>query len=127
MSYKVLKIKSITDVITNSSSEVFVAYDDDGELITWDWLKENEEFDMLMCITGISKDNLVARQYLEHRYKPDSKDYWLKILQEFREQIEEKIIKEKLYWHDVEDFYDDDWNYYSGSDYLNYIWTDYRH
>lgn len=50
MSKSIIKIQSISDVITNSSSEVFVVkseYDGD-ELIDWDWISNGGKWEINM-------------------------------------------------------------------------------
>ena len=138
------KIKSISDVITNSSSEVFVMCKTDAEYydrlkgtngcvniheITWDWLKEegSDEWKMV-CTTcniddGIFKDYVVNTDY-GCRYMSVSQDDWEAFLELYHDVIQDKLIG--FYWVDIEDHFEDAIEV-SDDARGDSIWSDYRH
>lgn len=128
----VIALQSVSDIITNSSSEVFVVKDEyDGqELIDWDWIKRNEELEMIIYLAQLPEDDpLISKVLSNSRYGlllPTEEDY-IAILDKFKEEIQERIVDKKYWWADVEDYYDEYGEHHGGRDYLDYVWADYRH
>jgi hypothetical protein len=138
----ITKIQSFTDVITNSSSTVFVMsefyadyYDKlentegciDVEKIDMDWLKNNVyEFEMVCDLLDIDPSEVTV--WGKHKYwqgweTPDQ-EMWETFLELHRNQIEE-VFKD-LYWVDIEDHFENAWDVTEeASD--DAIWSDYRH
>jgi hypothetical protein len=138
----ITKIQSFTDVITNSSSTVFVMsefyadyYDKlentegciDVEKIDMDWLKNNVyEFKMVCDLLDIDPSEVTV--WGKHKYwqgweTPDQ-EMWETFLELHRDQIEE-VFKD-LYWVDIEDHFENAWDVTEeASD--DAIWSDYRH
>lgn len=138
----ITKIQSFTDVITNSSSTVFVMsefyadyYDKlkhtegciDVEKIDMDWLKNNVyEFQMVCDLLDIDPSEVTV--WGKHKYwqgweTPDQ-EMWETFLELHRDQIEE-VFKD-LYWVDIEDHFENAWDVTEeASD--DAIWSDYRH
>ena len=138
----ITKIQSFTDVITNSSSTVFVMsefyadyYDKlehiegciDVEKIDMDWLKNNVyEFQMVCNLLDIDPSEITV--WGKHKYwqgweTPDQ-EMWETFLELHRDQIEE-VFKD-LYWVDIEDHFENAWDVTEeASD--DAIWSDYRH
>lgn len=115
------KIKSITDVITNSSSEVFVvkdAYDGD-ELIDWNWINNGGKWETEMIC------DICHIPYPGFLLKEEEVDIFI---EKYKDVIQKELIDKEYWWADIEDYYDEDWNYHSGSEDLTHIvWSDYRH
>lgn len=118
-------VGSITDVITNSSSEVFVMYQGDAEYydnldtngcvrikeITWDFLRENGNCNwwMVFDICGIDKN--ILKEYIDktdyindYYYEIDTED-WDAFLELYHDIIQEKLIG--LYWVEITDHFVD--------------------
>lgn len=108
-------IKSISDVITNSSSEVFVMCKGDAEYyynlegtegcvtiykITWDFLEENimNEWQMVCDVCDIGYNTLVNNCNVN---EVDCKAF----LELYHDVIEKKLIG--LYWVDIKDHFAD--------------------
>ncbi len=146
-------IKNITDVITNSSSEVFVMNEDNAkeylatenaydcisiEKITWEWIEEDGryEYEMIsyLCDLDISimasdeffknTDENRKKYYLNEWYGYPKKEDWLTFIEMHRNIIEEKLVGE--YWVDIEDHFEDAYNVIeSARD--DSMWSDNRH
>ena len=121
----ITKIQSFTDVITNSSSTVFVMHEDDARYyerlentegcievqpITMDWLIRNsDEFEMVLDILNIPCSEISTYHKFSSYYggyweTPDD-SVWESFLESHKEQIEE--IFQDLYWVDIEDHFED--------------------
>lgn len=140
----ITKIQSISDLITNSSSEVFVMYKQDAEYyedldtggcvditpITMDWLHSwygRGEWEMLCSICNLDPKEIRgpyhSGTYYSYYSDPDE-ETWNSFLELHKDVIEERI--KDLYWVDIEDHFPDaaDVNDSARDD---AIWTDYRH
>ena len=138
----ITKIQSFTDVITNSSSTVFVMHERDAnyydklehtegcvdiEPITFEWLLDNSyEFKMVCELIGCDVSEI--SKYIEWKYwsgwnTPNSED-WRTFLELHREKIE-KVFKD-LYLVEIEDHFEEAFEVTENA-YDDAIWTDYRH
>lgn len=137
----ITKIQSFTDVITNSSSTVFVMseffadyYDKleadgciDVEKINMDWLNGHvHEFEMVCHLLDVDLSELTVireNKYWRGWETPDQ-DAWEAFLDLHKDKIE-KVFKD-LYWVDIEDHFEGAWDVTEeASD--DAIWSDYRH
>lgn len=120
----ITKIQSFTDVITNSSSTVFVMHESDAKYydrldntdgciyikpITMEWLQENrDEFEMVLDLLNIPYSEITTyhkfNDYWGYWKEPDE-SVWESFLELHKEQIEE--IFQDLYWVDIEDHFED--------------------
>lgn len=104
----ILKIKSITDVITNSSSEVFIMDTKTAERIMFD-NHENIEFFHFNKITkeflekpGIDAekildacdllDKITKEQYAKLTYYYLTNEEWTEIYEKFKEEIDKNLL-----------------------------------
>ena len=134
------KIKSISDVITNSSSEVFVMCksaakhyynlkDTNGCIniheITWDDLRENwccrwcYELEMICDICDININDIINTATCDM-----TEDDWNAFLELYHDVIQDKLIG--FYWVDIEDNFEDAIEV-SDDARGDSIWSDYRH
>lgn len=145
-------ISSITDVITNSSSEVFVMCEENADAyaniegasdcirvkeITWSWIENNGdyEFETIAEICGLDLTPLISSKFFKiqkdddnwynnywHGY-PDKED-WLVFIDMNRKAIEENLIGK--YWVDIEDHFE---NAYEVTESARHdsIWSESRH
>lgn len=113
---QIVKIKSITDVITNSSSEVYIMNEADAfylngipgtcgcisiEKIDWDWLKQNSwEYDNICDICDLDYSELEK----ENSWYPEN-NTWEHFIEKHKDVFEEKLIKPNYYWVDIEDHF----------------------
>jgi len=133
------KIKSVSDVITNSSSEVFVMYKSDAEYydnlesamgnvtiqeITWDELKDwyngwSDQLEMICDVCGLNIDDIINTTTCDM-----TEDDWYAFLELYHDIIEKKLIG--LYWVGIRDHFEDaiEVNNQARKD---SIWTDYQH
>lgn len=138
----ITKIQSFTDVITNSSSSVFIMdkYNAEDyeylentndcisiEPITIDWLINNP-FEVEMVCDMLKIDPSEVTVYTGSKYggwweTPD-KDTWETFLELHKDEIK-KTFKD-LYWVDIEDHFEDAWEVTEEAKY-DAIWYDYRH
>lgn len=139
-------IKSFSDVITNSSSEVFVMeksnaeyYDnlkDTGdciniEEINWDWVHSERgrwEWEMVCNVCGLD-EALIRGEYHASSwgggyYSDPSQEDWEEFCNMNKETIEKKLIG--LYWVDIEDHFADACDV-SEEARDDSKWNDYRH
>lgn len=141
----ITEIQSVSDVITNSSSEVFLMDKTSAEYyyhledtngcvsiqeITWDWLINDGlwEWEMVCEYLGIDK-NILGKYYESQTWKGSgywdgpSEGDWLTFLEIYGD-IVEKIIG--LYFVDIEDHFE---NAYTVTDNArdDSYWSDYRH
>ena len=137
-------IKSFSDVITNSSNEVFVMdkccadgykgiCDEciDIDEIDWDWVcseKGHWEWEMVCDVCGI--DPAVIRgeahtdKYWGTYYDDPSMEDWEVFCEEYKDVINEKLVG--LYWVDIEDHFADACEV-SEDARSDSKWSDYRH
>ena len=121
----ITKIQSFTDVITNSSSTVFVMHEDDARYyeklegaedciyvspITMDWLMHNsDEFEMVLDLLNIPCSEITTyhkfNAYCGGYWETPDDSVWESFLESHKEQIEE-VFKD-LYWVDIEDHFED--------------------
>ena len=125
-----MKILSISDVITNSSSEVFVLEDVSNfenvsnyitiDKITYDYLINSLEEEMVFDLLGYNINN-----YIDWNCSWEDREKILRAFcEEHREEVEEKIIGK--YFVDIEDHFPD-WEEYTELARDECIWHDYRH
>lgn len=138
----ITKIQSFTDVITNSSSTVFVMHKDDAnhyynlentegciriEPITMEWLHNNVyEFQMVCDFLNIDPSEVTTR--FDHKWcrgwNIPSQEDWKTFLELHKDKIEESLIG--LYWVDIEDHFENAWEVTeNASD--DAVWADWRH
>ena len=133
------KIKSISDVITNSSSEVFVMCKSDAEYydnlentngcvditeITWDSLRDwyqgwSNELEMICDVCDIDKYDVINTATCDL-----TEEDWNAFLDLYHDVIQEKLIG--MYWVDIEDHFEDAIEV-SDEARGDSIWNDYRH
>ena len=121
----ITRIQSFTDVITNSSSTVFVMHEDDARYyeklegtegciyvcpITMDWLMHNsDEFEMVLDILNIPCSEITTyhkfNAYCGGYWKTPDDSVWESFLESHKEQIEE--VFQDLYWVNIEDHFED--------------------
>ena len=135
------KIKSISDIITNSSSEVFVMRKTDAEYyykwnggvaiheITWDWLKEEGRGEWKMVCTICNIDDGIFKDYVVNTddgcwYHSVQQDEWEAFLELYKDAIQKYLIG--FYWVDIAAYFA---NEIEASDEARHdsIWRDYRH
>lgn len=137
----ITKIQSFTDLITNSSSTVFVMYEHDAnyydnlenaygciyiEHIDIDWLRNNiYEFEMVCNLLNIDPSEITTRSDSKwQNWEDPDKEVWDTFLDTHKEQIEE--VFQDLYWVDIEDHFED--AYYVTNDAIkDAIWYEGRH
>ena len=119
----ITKIQSFTDVITNSSSTVFVMHEDDARYyerlentegcievqpITMDWLMRNsDEFEMVLDLLNIPCSEITTYHKFKDwgcYWKTPDESVWESFLESHKEQIEE--LFQDLYWVDIEDHFE---------------------
>lgn len=129
-------IQSISDVITNSSSEVFLMRKSDAEYyeglentegcvniqeITWDWIINDGLWEWEMICEYLDIDKSIISRY----YKPDpSKEDWLTFIDIYKDKIEKELIG--LYFVDIEDHFEDAYTVTDNAR-SDSLWCDYRH
>lgn len=129
-------IQSISDVITNSSSEVFLMRKSDAEYyeglentegcvniqeITWDWIINDGLWEWEMICEYLDIDKSIISRY----YKPDpSKEDWLTFIDIYKDKIEKELIG--LYFVDIEDHFEDAYTVTDNAR-SDSFWCDYRH
>ena len=143
MSKFITKIQSFTDVITNSSSSVFIMREDDALRydnlentsdcisivpIDFTWVKEwgRGEVEAVMAILEMSPEVVttwVNGKYCSYWEDPDP-EAWNTFV-----DMHEDLIKEKfrdLYWVDIEDHFEDAWDVTQDA-IDDSLWYDSRH
>lgn len=121
----ITKIQSFTDVITNSSSTVFVMTEPNAnyydtleeagecisiEPITFGWLLNNADEAEMICDL-LNKDISEIAEWHESKYSHGgwwgipNQETWESFLECNREEIEK--VFEDLYWVDIEDHFED--------------------
>lgn len=126
----ITKIQSFSDVITNSSSTVFLMTEMDAkyyekatpddccdiELITHQWLLDNHwEWELVFDYLNLDK-NLVSeeREGYRHSYweTPDS-DLWAMWVEDNLEMLQKSVIG--LYFVEIDDYFEDAYNFIEGA------------
>lgn len=111
-----IKIKSITDVVTNSSSEVFILQKDDALMLerdypfvnitdlTLDYLENNSWFSDLYSWAAkiIDNDNDSGIPYLDENEDPDK---WKKLIKKYHRVF--KKLSDEYVEVEIEDCYED--------------------
>lgn len=136
----ITKIQSFTDVITNSSSTVFVMSEFNAEYynnlentdgcisitpITIEWLRENpEEVDMVCHFLNINPSEVTTKDKKWGIWNTPDKEFWDSFLELHKDQIE-KVFKD-LYWVDIEDHFENAWDITEEASH-DAEWSDYRH
>ena len=138
----ITKIQSFTDVITNSSSTVFVMsefyadyYDKLGHTegcidvakINMDWLKNNV-YEAEMVCSLLNKDISEITDWHDSKYggwwnTPDQ-ETWEAFLELHKEEIE--TVFEDLYWVEIEDHFEGAYEVTECA-HDDAEWSDYRH
>lgn len=136
----ITKIQSFSDVITNSSSSVFVMNETDAnyygdlahtegcidvERITMDWLHEHRyEFEMVCDMLKVNPGTITTEDPKYHCWDDPDPETWYAFLESHKEQIQE--VFRDLYWVEIEDHFEGAWEVTEeASD--DAIWSDYRH
>lgn len=136
----ITKIQSFSDVITNSSSSVFVMnatdanhYGDlphtegciDVELITVDWLHDRiYEFEMVCDMLKVDPATITCRHPKYGCWEEPDSETWDAFLESHKEQIKE--VFRDLYWVEIEDHFEGAWEVTEDA-YDDAIWSDSRH
>ena len=121
----ITKIQSFTDVITNSSSTVFVMHEEDAEYyknletdgcvdimpIDYDWVLNEGRYEAEMICSLLNEDISKISTFHDGEWyfcweTPDE-DVWESFCKMHKEQIEE--VFEDLYWVDIEDHFENAW------------------
>lgn len=143
MSKFVTKIQSFTDVITNSSSSVFIMREDDALRydnlentsdcisivpIDLNWVRDwgRSELEAVMAILEMSPEVVttwVNGKYCSYWDDPDP-EVWNTFVDMYEDLIKEKF--EGLYWVDIEDHFEDAWDVTQDA-YDDSLWYDSRH
>ena len=138
----ITKIQSFTDVITNSSSTVFVMHEEDAKYynnletdgcvdimpINYDWVLNEGVYNAEMVCNLLNEDISKISTFHESKWysyweTPD-RDVWESFCETHKEQIEE--VFEDLYWVDIEDHFEDAWEV-TESAIDNSVWHESRH
>ena len=136
----ITKIQSFSDVITNSSSSVFVMnqvdanyYGDldhtkgciDVERITMDWLYDHRyEFEMICDMLKVDPETITYRHPKYGCWEDPDPEAWYAFLELHKEQIKE-VFKD-LYWVEIEDCFEGAYEVTENA-YDDAIWSDSRH
>ena len=137
----ITKIQSFTDLITNSSSTVFVMYEQDANYydnlegtegciwimrIDMDWLCSNiYEFEMVCNLLDIDPSEITTRSESKWRdWENPDKETWNTFLDIHKEQIEE--VFQDLYWVYIEDHFEDAYDVTNNAK-EDAIWYESRH
>jgi hypothetical protein len=138
----ITKIQSFTDVITNSSSTVFVMNEINAEYydklpntngcidiypITKEWLyRHPDEIEMVCSILDIDISTITTQEFNSWWtwWKPLEQSDWEKFLDSYENLIEEKFSD--LYWVDIEDHFVDASDV-TESAYDDALWYESRH
>ena len=136
----ITKIQSFSDVITNSSSSVFVMNETDAnyygdlahtegcidvERITMDWLSDHRyEFEMVCDMLKVDPGTITYKHPKYKCWEEPDPEAWDTFLESHKEQIKEMF--RDLYWVEIEDCFEGAYEVTEeASD--DAIWSDYRH
>ena len=136
----ITKIQSFSDVITNSSSSVFVMNETDANyygdldhtegcidvtLITLDWLHDRiYEFEMVCDMLKVDPATITCKHPKYGCWEDPDPETWHAFLELHKEQIKE-VFKD-LYWVEIEDCFEGAWEVTENA-YDDAIWSDSRH
>ena len=136
----ITKIQSFSDVITNSSSSVFVMNETDAnyygdlahtegcidiERITMDWLSDHRyEFEMVCDMLKVDPGTITYKHPKYKCWEEPDPDAWDTFLELHKEQIKE--VFRDLYWVEIEDHFEGAWEVTEDA-YDDAIWSDGRH
>lgn len=136
----IVAIQSFTDVITNSSSTVFIMHQADAKYyekehpadveitkITMDWLKDNaDEVEAIFKVLGLDPSIITTREsgcWREYWETPDQ-EAWESFLNLHREKVETAF--KNLYWVDIEDHFENAYDVINGAK-SDAKWCESRH
>lgn len=136
----ITKIQSFSDVITNSSSSVFVMNETDAnyygdlahtegcidvERITMDWLYDHRyEFEMVCDMLKVDPGTITYKHPKYKCWEEPDPEAWDTFLESHKEQIKE--VFRDLYWVEIEDHFEGAYEVTENA-YDDAIWTDSRH
>lgn len=136
----ITKIQSFSDVITNSSSSVFVMNETDAnyygnlahtegcidvERITMDWLRDRSyEFEMVCDMLKVNPETITTKDPKYHCWDDPDPKTWNAFLESYEEQIKE--VFRDLYWVEIEDHFEGAYEVTEDA-YDDAIWSDGRH
>ena len=136
----ITKIQSFSDVITNSSSSVFVMNETDAnyygdlahtegcvdvEPITMDWLRDHSyEFEMVCDMLKVDPGTITTEDPKYHCWNDPDPEAWDAFLELHKEQIKE--VFRDLYWVEIEDHFEGAYEVTENA-YDDAIWSDGRH
>lgn len=149
----VINILSISDVITNSSSEVFVMSERDAKYydkledtcgcidiypIDWDFILNNREYEMVISLCNLDKSEILKfieceKWYCHSEVYKGKKGYWKypdiedwKTFCEIHKDSIEELINKNLYFVDIEDHFANALEVTEDAR-DDSLWSDYRH
>ena len=142
----ITKIQSFSDIITNSSSEVFLMRESDAKYydnlentegcvrvseITWNWLLNEGLWEWEMVCEFLYIDKSTIGEYEECQtysgygwWDGPTEEDWNTFLDMYKELIDEKLIG--LYFVDIEDHFPEAYEVTENARH-DCLWTDYRH
>ena len=148
-----LKVLSISDVITNSSSEVFIMKKEDAEYyrrfenecisiepISYNWILTGDEYEAIIDLCNLDKSEVhtfVENPTGEHIWYDElyngkwgswydpSKEDWEAFCERHKEEIME-LVNQDLYFVDIEDHFEDAWEIIESAE-DDAIWYENRH
>lgn len=136
----ITKIQSFSDVITNSSSSVFVMNETDAnyygdlahtegcidvERITMDWLSDHRyEFEMVCDMLKVDPGTITYKHPKYKYWEEPDPEAWDTFLESHKEQIKE--VFRDLYWVEIEDCFEGAYEVTENA-YDDAIWSDGRH
>lgn len=136
----ITKIQSFSDVITNSSSSVFVMNETDAnyygdlahtegcidiERITMDWLSDHRyEFEMVCDMLKVDPGTITYKHPKYKCWEEPDPEAWETFLELHKEQIKEEF--RDLYWVEIEDCFEGAYEVTENA-YDDAIWSDSRH
>lgn len=116
----ITKIQSFTDVITNSSSTVFIMHQADAkyyeseykdavsiEKINMDWLRNNSnEVEAIFKILKLDPSMITTHHNVSYwgYWETPNKETWESFLELYKNKIEEAF--RDLYWVNIEDYFE---------------------
>lgn len=119
----IVKIQSYTDVITNSSSTVFVMNESDAnyylgletydcvsiQYISYDWILDEGRYNAEMICDLLNEDISTISTFYDGKlysyWETPDEDVWEAFCESHKGQIKE-VFKD-LYWVDIEDHFED--------------------
>ena len=137
----ITKLQSYTDIITNSSSTVFIMYEDDAkfyekdtpegccriERIDYQWLLNNRwEWALIFDFLDIDKNTISKEEegYYSSYWSDPDEDLWRLWIDDNLSLLQEKLFG--LYYVDIEDHFEDAYEYIESAS-NNALQTEWRH